>query len=905
MSGAGKGADPRTAAAADNGFGIAAYWWWAYVGAAAILLAALLSLALLFADSEARMVKRNLSASSAVLAHELGSRTAAVASQLQRWRDDDRLRAALLDGRSKLLRAKQEELALLVPDAIGVMLLTATDTLPGGGAGERLSFAGVEMVRKVRQTGQLSQLEAHRVNTDDEHLAISGPVMDAAGGRVLGVVHLMLPLSFLPRAGDMQSRFAQFHYRQRAGERTVVIDSKENFARPANGSQGDVSLTDSSRSGARSTRTPVDGTSLVLFARTEPRGLLSAERLPWVAGLYVTAVVLLGFAVWLPFRRQRRGIEADLASLAELAEDAANRRPLRPTRNRISEFLPVQVSLRRLLLERLPTPAEAPFFEANLEEPHPPQALSERDATASRPFQPGLDASVGPGPSVSMADRSEFRGASFEEDNTDQKALRGTHRKLACDGSASTAEAASPDRSAVPAGIFRAYDVRGLIGSEINADVMRWLGLAVGSEAREHGGSICIVARDQRPSGASLSAALIEGLRASACDVVDLGIAPTPVLYFAAHRRPGCSAAIVTASHNPARYNGLKVVIAGRSATAEQILALRERIQRSAFTAGAGDYRQDDVFDDYVAEIESDVAVARRMKVVIDCGHAAASLVAARLYDALGCDLVELDCDLEPALADVHMPDPSQPQNLYALGEAVIAAQADVGLAFDADGDRLGVVDSGGRFIAADRVLMLLAADVLARHPGSDIVYDVKCSHQLGSEILRHGGQPVMWRSGHSFLKEKMRELGAPLGGELSGHIVFGDRWNGFDDALYAGARVLEVLALDPRTSAEIFAELPSAIGTPELFVAVPGRGEHAVMEAVLGMAGRLDGVEVNTIDGLRAEFAQGWGLVRASNTQPGLVFRFQADDDASLAKIQGLFRRMLRRVAPGLELPF
>jgi phosphomannomutase/phosphoglucomutase len=387
--------------------------------------------------------------------------------------------------------------------------------------------------------------------------------------------------------------------------------------------------------------------------------------------------------------------------------------------------------------------------------------------------------------------------------------------------------------------------------------------------------------------------------------VVDLGIAPTPVLYFAAHNRPGCSAAIVTASHNPARYNGLKVVLAGRSATAKQMLALRERIQRGDYAAGAGDYRQDDVFDDYVAEIESDVAVARRMKVVIDCGHAAASLVAARLYDALGCDLVELDCDLDPALADQHMPDPSQPQNLYALGEAVIAAQADVGLAFDADGDRLGVVDSGGHFVAADRVLMLLAADVLARHPGSHIVYDVKCSHQLGSEILRHGGRPVMWRSGHSFLKEKMLELGAPLAGELSGHIVFGERWNGFDDALYAGARVLEVLALDPRPSAEIFAELPSAIGTPELFAPVTAGEEHAVMEAVLGMADRLDGVEVNTIDGLRAEFAHGWGLVRASNTQPGLVFRFQADDDASLDKIQDLFRRMMRLVAPRLELPF
>ena len=862
MSRAGKGAGPRNPAAVDNGFGIAAYWWSAYVGAAAIMLAVLLSLAFLYSSSEGRVVKRNLSAFSEVLAHELGSRTAAVASQLQRWRDDDRLRAALLDGRSNLLRAKEEELALLVPGAIGVVLLTATDTLPGGGAGERLSYAGVEMARKVRQTGQMSLLEAHRVNEDDEHLAISGPVMDATGERVLGVVHLMLPLSLLPTAGDMQSQSAQFQYRQRAGERMVVIGSNQSDT-----PQVEASLTDRSRPSALSTQMPVDGTSLVLLAWAEPRGMFSAELLPWLGGLYATAVVLLGFAVWLPFRRQRRGIEADLASLVALAEDAVGQRPLRPAPNRISEFLPVQGSLRSLLLNLSPTHAGVPSPEPNPEEPHASAGLLERDATEARAFQPGIDVGTESRPSAS--------------------------------------EAMSPVRSAVPAGIFRAYDVRGLIGSEINADLMRWLGLAVGSEARERGGSTCIVARDQRPSGASLSAALVEGLRASGCDVVDLGIAPTPVLYFAAHSRPGCSAAIVTASHNPAQYNGLKVVLAGRSATAEQILALRERMQRGDYSAGAGDYRQDDVFDDYVAEIKSDVAVARRMKVVIDCGHAAASLVAARLYHALGCDLIELDCDLDPALADEHMPDPSQPQNLYALGEAVIAAQADVGLAFDADGDRLGVVDSDGRFVAADRVLMLLAADVLARHPGTDIVYDVTCSHQLGSEILRDGGRPVMWRSGHSFLKEKMLELGAPLGGELSGHIIFGERWNGFDDALYAGARLLEVLALDPRPSAEIFAELPSAIGTPELFAPVPAGEEHAVMAAVLGMADRLDGVEVNTIDGLRAEFAHGWGLVRASNTQPGLVFRFQADDDASLEKIQGLFRRMLRLVAPRLELPF
>lgn len=873
--------------ASESGVGLAAYWLLAYLGAAAVLLAALLSLAFLFTHNEQRLVERHLRGMSRVLADELGSRTAAVAAQLQRWRGDERLRAALLDGRRDRLRAEEEALALLVPGATGVVILAAADTLPGSDAGQRLSYAGVEMARTVWQSGQVSRLEVHRVNENDEHLAIAGPVMDAAGEQVLGVVQLMLPLSFLPRAGGMRSAFAHFHYRQAAGERLVVIDAGGRAVTPP-----DASEPDSLQARAPTTRMPVDGTSLLLFAWGKPVGLFSTAFMPWLGAIYASAVVLLGFAVWLPFRRQRRALEADLASLVALADDAESRQPLRATRNHLAEFLPVQGRLRRLPWDLSPAvPADAARAD-----------VTGADATAAPVVQAGRDLAAKPWPTAPV-EQAEGAPSTAPEAQIIAPAIMAPG--LFGRGTVEGATADSSDRPLVPSAIFRAYDVRGLIGAEINADVMRQLGLAVGSEARERGDNRCSVARDQRPSGAALAAALVDGLRASGCDVVDLGIAPTPVLYFAAHVQAGSSAAIVTASHNPARYNGLKVVLAGRSATTEQILALRARIERGDFGRGAGAYRQDDLFDDYIDEIVTDVALARPMKIVVDCGHAAASLVAPRLYNALGCEVIELDCDLDPALADAHMPDPSQPRNLSPLGDAVLAAGADCGLAFDADGDRLGVVDSGGRFIAADRVLMLLAADVLARHPGAAIVYDVKCSHQLGSEVSRHGGRPLMWRSGHSFLKEKMRELGAPLGGELSGHIVFGERWNGFDDALYAGARVLELLALDPRPSAEIFAELPSAIGTPELFAPVLAGEARMMMQAVLSMADRLDGVSVNTIDGLRAEFDRGWGLVRASNTQPGLVFRFQADDDASLRKIQHLFRRMMRLAAPTLALPF
>jgi phosphomannomutase/phosphoglucomutase len=387
--------------------------------------------------------------------------------------------------------------------------------------------------------------------------------------------------------------------------------------------------------------------------------------------------------------------------------------------------------------------------------------------------------------------------------------------------------------------------------------------------------------------------------------VLDLGIAPTPLAYHAAHARGAASAAIVTASHNPADYNGLKVVLGGRAADEAQIQGLRERILRGDFASGEARRTRLDHTTDYIAAVCDDITLARPLRIVLDCGFATPCTLAPALFRALDCEVSGLDCDLDPRQADRRMLDPSQPKNLYALGDAVIGAGADVGLAFDADGDRLGVVDSAGKFISADRVLMVLAADILARAPGSAIVYDVKSSHHVGAAVLQSGGRPVMWKSGHSFLKQKVRELGAPLGGELTGHIVLADRWNGFDDAFYAAARLLEVLALDPRSSTEVFDDFRVGICTPELFVPLASGEDQAMMQSVLAMAERLDGVEINTIDGLRAEFDQGWGLVRASNTRPGLVFRFEADSQGALDKIQSLYRRMMDLVAPNLTLPF
>jgi phosphomannomutase/phosphoglucomutase len=414
-----------------------------------------------------------------------------------------------------------------------------------------------------------------------------------------------------------------------------------------------------------------------------------------------------------------------------------------------------------------------------------------------------------------------------------------------------------------------------------------------------------MVARDTRASSKGLAESLVEGLRATGRDVVDLGVGPTPLLYFATRYQGDGSGVMVTGSHNPPEFNGFKVVIGGATLEGEQIAALRERILEARFATGDGDYSLHDLKAAYINRIDEDVALARAMKVVLDCGNAAAAVVAPDLYRALGCEVIERDCDAQAGFPGGRVPDPTRPECLEALRQRVVAEGADLGLAFDGDGDRLGVVEASGKIVWADRVLMLLAADVLSRHPGTDVVFDVKCSHHLAAEILNRGGRPVMWKSGHSRLKAKLKETGALIAGEWSGHIIFQDRWYGFDDALYAGARLLEVLALDPRPTPAVFAAFPESLSTPELFLPLAEGEAERVMAAILELAPRLKGVKVNTVDGLRAEIESGWGLVRASNTQPTLAFRFEADDPVALERLKGLYRKLMQHAAPELTVPF
>jgi phosphomannomutase/phosphoglucomutase len=462
----------------------------------------------------------------------------------------------------------------------------------------------------------------------------------------------------------------------------------------------------------------------------------------------------------------------------------------------------------------------------------------------------------------------------------------------------------------VPAEIFRAYDIRGIAGKVLSAAVVRDIGRALGTLARERGAAgaeggapAFAVGRDGRLSGPELCAALMDGLNAAGADVIELGVVPTPVTYFAAHHLGCGSAVMVTGSHNPAAYNGLKMVIGGDTLSGEEIQDLRRRIESGKFSSGSGRRRAENVLDAYVDRIVGDVRLARPFKVAIDCGNGVGGIIAPRLFRRLGCEVTELFSEVDGNFPN-HHPDPSKIENLSDLVRELKTGPAELGLAFDGDADRLGVVTKSGKIIFPDRQLMLYARDVLSRNPGAEIIYDVKCTRLLAPWIERHGGRPLIWKTGHSLVKAKLKETGAPLAGEMSGHVFFKERWYGFDDGLYCGARLLEILSRE-KNSSEILENLPDAPSTPELNWKLTEGEPQRIIEKLLGLQPFPGASRVLTIDGVRAEFEDGFGLARASNTSPVIVLRFEGNTTGALKRIQEEFRKVLQPLKPESALPF
>jgi len=755
--------------------------------------------------------------------------------------------------------AREESLRYVFPTAINVRLLPPGMNMVNMQASPPLSYAALAQMGAAEAGDKPPPAEVHLFNTPQQHVNIVRKVMDPAGTGVVG--HIMLSLSNDVLQGildDLKELHGYIELRQ-AGEKgdPVLVATR-----------GDPAI----KSGQPERVVPIEQTrwEIAWWPKTGSLAYLSGISL-WVLGALLLATALFAALVILLFRRLFGALRQDEVTIVTLMKDFREGRARRELSVGLVELQPTIEFMVQLAAGAKATHNRRKEDKDDSESyalPSDAIQVEERDD-----YQPGMSADfTQPVPDGNLI---------LEESPLDIEAA-----------------AAGIDPS-----IFRAYDIRGVVEKTLTVDAVRLIGRAIGSEALQRGRNEIVVARDGRLSGPMLVDALVEGITSTGCDVKDIGCVPTPVLYFATYYLDTHSGVVVTGSHNPPDYNGLKIVIDGETLSGESIQNLRERIEDGNFISGTGSVETINVIPDYIERIRGDVSLARPIRVVIDCGNGVAGAVAPDLLRSLGCTLTELYCEVDGNFPN-HHPDPSKTENLTDLINAVRNGHADIGLAFDGDGDRLGVVAADGTIIWPDRVLMLYAMDILERNPGGQIIYDVKCTRHLESIIREHGGEPLMWKTGHSFIKAKIRESGALLAGEMSGHIFIKERWYGFDDGLYAAARLLEILCNDMRSSTEIFAELPDSVNTPELNIPM-AEGEPQVFISRLLENAHFENATISTIDGLRVDFEDGWGLVRASNTTPVLVLRFEADSDAALARIMGEFRRVMLQVRGDLTLPF
>jgi len=588
------------------------------------------------------------------------------------------------------------------------------------------------------------------------------------------------------------------------------------------------------------------------------------------AGLVALTGLLLGLQVTL--NAQQRRLREDVVQLSRLVQELCSGKTIKtPTLS-----LPALDALARSLA-RLPL----------------------RAATA-----PPATAPVATPPPARQASTHEYVDPLFQDsDILDIDILDEDQDWLGLDTQERETAMTAAKAPQLPASIFRAYDIRGVVGDTLTNETAYWIGRAVGSQSLAQGEPNVSVGRDGRLSGPELVQHLIQGLVDSGCSVSDVGMVPTPVLYYAANVLAGKSGVMLTGSHNPPDYNGFKIVIAGDTLANEQIQALRQRIETGDLSEGVGQAEQVDVLESYFKRVRDDIAMAKPLKVVVDCGNGVAGVIAPQLIEALGCKVIPLFCEVDGNFPN-HHPDPGKLENLEDLIAKVKSENADLGLAFDGDGDRVGVVTNAGTVVFPDRLLMLFAKDVVSRNPGADIIFDVKCTRRLTPLISGYGGRPVMWKTGHSLIKKKMKETGALLAGEMSGHIFFKERWYGFDDGIYSAVRLLEILSQDKRNAEQVFAAFPNDISTPEINITVTEESKFTIIEA-LHRDAHWGEANITTLDGVRVDYPKGWGLVRASNTTPVLVLRFEAESEDELKRIQEVFRAQLYTVAPDLTLPF
>ena len=800
-------------------------------------------------------------------------------------------------------------------------------SLPGG------AFAALEMMLEARSEGS-APAQVHFAGTPDEYLAVAER-LDAQDSRS-PVVLVTLPVTVLANRIEMpQSVQAMRLVQVFAGETTTL----EEFG---------------GRSGQTSGMVPVEGSLLQLaWFRSSVIGPMSTGQLIGVISIGILLAILgvliarrAGSGALVirnettpsdePREKQPEGQKEQLRANSGPEKQAAAERqadsepeaapePSSANRDRKSEAPDSQPSER----------AGKPVRQYNDEDPGFDDAPILGEAPVIPDDEPGRERLVQPEPQAPEV--GEDAGSPARED-TESRDHPGTgedddflsdtdaqgddqfemrrmlHSLVEEDGhdaetpvdkqAPESAEADVPSAPVVPpASIFRAYDIRGVVGDTLSPEIAEAIGRAIGSEARSKSLNRVTVARDGRLSGAEMLAALSRGLVAAGVDVIDVGAVPTPVLYYAAQELGGGSGVMITGSHNPPDYNGFKIVLGGETLAGDRITALHTRLVEGDLSSGKGQESQQSITVQYVDRIGTDIQLEKPLKVVADCGNGIAGAIAPRLLEAIGADVIPLYAEVDGTFPN-HHPDPGDPRTLEDLRLCVRNFNADVGVAFDGDGDRLGVVSPDGEIIYPDRLMMLFARDVLSRNPGQPIIYDVKCSSLLAGEIEDAGGKPVMARTGHSFIKAQLKRDRAPLAGEMSGHFFFAERWYGFDDGMYAACRLLEILAADTRATGQILASLPKAESTPELKVEMKEGEPHPFVEQ-FAKSIDFEGAEINNIDGVRADFEDGFGLVRASNTTPVLVVRFEGTDKKALARIQTMFREAMLKVNPALKLPF
>ncbi|HED52337.1 MAG TPA: phosphomannomutase/phosphoglucomutase [Gammaproteobacteria bacterium] len=776
-----------------------------------------------------------------------------LAGGVQQWLEDRAMTAEravrvpelariMEQGDKSVLATQAEQLAALFPDAVRVRLLPPGIDEVDPDTSPPIGYAAIDMLKYAETHETPPPLEVHMASTPQQHINLVRRILDPGGRRIVGLLMVSFPLQPLQAILKQSSVSGYVELQQIAGAKPLVFASRGAAALRQAGTSPSLSKVKGSRWRIAYWPADVVGGSNSL--------LVSA------LGVGAGAAVLLLLLIWFVLHRIGSALRRDQVTALTIVKDMRD--------GRVKSDYPCA-----------------------LEEFHDTLELMVRTASAG----------------VQVASVTAQHSDKDNESDVGNDIIDEIEGDLLFDDSALDIARVDADNTGVSAEIFRAYDIRGVANKSLTTDVAYEIGRAIGSEAYYRGEQTIVVGRDGRLSGPDLMAALIRGLVATGRDVKDIGQVPTPVLYFASQYLGSGSGVMVTGSHNPAEYNGFKIVLGGETLANEAVLGLRKRIESGDLLTGEGTVEEVSVLPDYIERVKSDVQIVRPMKVVVDCGNGVAGVAAPRLLQELGCEVVELFCEVDGNFPN-HHPDPGKTENLTALIQAVREHGAEIGIAFDGDGDRIGVVSSDGEIIWPDRLLMLLARDVLARNPGAQIIYDVKCSRHVATIIAENGGEPLMWATGHSLIKAKMKETGALLAGEMSGHIFFKERWFGFDDALYSAARLLEILANDTRSSSEVFAELPDSVNTPELNVPM-AEGEPPVFMEKLLTSAHFENARIATIDGMRVEFERGWGLVRASNTTPCLVLRFEADDELALSAIQDEFRRVMLQVDPNLSLPF